>query len=153
LKISTASDIAHVQIESSSPPLLPQSAAYPNIIFMLKLLLSALLLIGVVYSCTTTVEPDATIPTVSYLKDIAPIIAANCAQPGCHGAERTEKFNLLSYSELSRLVTPNKPHNSELYNVIRLYEGGVMPPQPNDPLTDFQIAQIYVWILQGASDN
>ncbi len=116
-------------------------------------LLPIALLIGLSSSCTTTVEPDASVPTVSYLKDIAPIIAANCAQPGCHGPEQTEKFNLLSYSALSSLVTPYKPHNSELYNVIRLYEGGVMPPKPNDPISDFQIVQIYVWILQGATEN
>lgn len=116
--------------------------------------LSLILLICLLDSCTTiTVEPDAPIPTLSYKKDIAPIIASNCGQSGCHGAERTEKFNLLSYSSLSGLVQPNQPHNSSLYNVIRLYDSGAMPPSPNNPLSDVQIAQIYVWILQGATDN
>lgn len=121
---------------------------------MYKPLTSTLLLIGLAFSCTTiTVEPDAPIPTVSYKNDIAPIIAANCAQSGCHGTEQTEKFNLLSYASLSRLVTPNKPHNSKLYNVIRLYDSGAMPPSTQAPLSDVQIAQIYVWILQGATEN
>ena len=122
---------------------------------MHKLFRMALLLIGSASSCTTiTVGPDAPVPTVSYQHDIAPIIAANCAQPGCHGTERTERFNLLSYEAISQLVEPNKPHNSELYEVIRLYSGEkAMPPQPNEPLTDTQITQIYIWILQGATNN
>ena len=113
-----------------------------------------LLMLGGLVSCNTiTVTPDNPVPNVSYQNDIAPIIAANCGQSGCHGAENTEKFNLLSYSKLSRLVEPNQPHKSELYNVIRLYGGGAMPPEPNLPLSDVQITQIYVWILQGATDN
>ena len=113
------------------------------------------LLVALISACTTiSVEPTADIPTVSYKNDIAPIIVSNCAQSGCHGAERTEKFNLLSYAQLARLVEPNKPHSSELYKVIRLYSGEeAMPPKPNLPLTDAQIGQIYVWILQGATDN
>ncbi|MBL7808244.1 MAG: hypothetical protein JNN28_10530, partial [Saprospiraceae bacterium] len=99
------------------------------------------------------VDPDNPVPTVGYEKDIAPIIAANCGQSGCHGTERTKKFNLLGHSSLSELVTPYKPHDSELYKVIRLYSGGVMPPKPNDPLSDEQIGMIYVWILQGATEN
>lgn len=120
---------------------------------MHKLFLATLLL-GLLSACTTLVEPTAEVPTVSYQKDIAPIIASNCGQPGCHGDSQTESFNLLSYAELSRLVEANKPHNSRLYNVIRLYTGGnAMPPPPNQPLSDTQIGQIYVWILQGATDN
>lgn len=121
---------------------------------MKKLFAFILTIAGLAYSCTTIlVEPDAPIPTVSYKNDIAPIIAANCGQSGCHGTDGTRQFSLLSYDELSRLVVPNQPHNSQLYNVIRLYEGNVMPPKPNDPLSDTQIGQIYVWILQGATNN
>ncbi len=117
-------------------------------------LLGIALLLGLANSCTTiTVDADAPVPTVAYKQDIAPIIAAKCAQFGCHGSERTEQFNLLSYSALSQLVVPNKPHSSQLYDVIRLYAGNAMPPKPNEPLSDTQITQIYVWILQGARDN
>ena len=120
---------------------------------MQKLFFLALLASGFLFACTTTVEPSAAIPTVSYSKDIAPIIAGNCGQSGCHGADQTAKFNLLSYNEISRLVTPDKPHSSDLYNIIRTYGDGAMPPAPNDPLTDEQIGMIYVWILQGATEN
>ena len=116
-------------------------------------LLAIVLLIGLTYSCTTLVQSDAAIPTVSYQKDIAPIILANCGQSNCHGSDNTRRFNLLSYSELSRLVVPNQPHNSRLYNVIRLYDDNAMPPKSYDPLSDTQIGQIYIWILQGATEN
>lgn len=112
-----------------------------------------LLSTGIFFACTTTVEPDAAIPTVSYSKDIAPIIAGNCAQSGCHGTDRPRKISLLTYQELSRLVTVNQPHSSQLYNLVRTYGDGAMPPSPNNPLTDTQIAMIYTWILQGATDN
>lgn len=122
---------------------------------MHKLLAITLLLIGSAPSCTTiAIEPDAPVPTVSYQQDVAPIIAANCAQTGCHGPENAEGPNLLSYTALSGFVVPNKPHSSRLYNVIRLYDGSsVMPPKPNQPLSDVQLGQIYVWISQGATDN
>lgn len=120
---------------------------------MPKLLLLTLLTFSLLASCTTKTELDSSVPTVSYANDIAPIIAANCGQPGCHGSKHPEKFSLIDYVELARIVTPYKPNSSELYQVIRLYEGNVMPPSPNNPLTDTQIAQIYVWILQGAPLN
>ena len=117
-------------------------------------LLSIVLLIWLSAACTTiSVEPDAAIPTVSYKNDIAPIIASNCGQPRCHGTEEPRGFSLLSYEHLSRLVTPIQPHNSQLYNVIRVYGSSAMPPAPANPLSDVQIGQIYVWILQGATDN
>ncbi len=121
---------------------------------MRKLRVIALLLPGMLSACTTImVDPTADIPTVSYRTEVAPIIAANCAQSGCHGATDSRKFNLGSYSALSGLVEPTKPHNSELYSVIREYGPSAMPPAPNKPLSDEQIGQIYVWILQGALDN
>jgi len=117
-------------------------------------LLIALLFTGLAVACTTVMEPTADIPTVSYKNDIAPIIASNCAQSGCHGAERTEQFNLLSYAELAKLTVPDKPRQSSLYEVIRLYSGEkAMPPKPAEPLSDAQIGQIYIWILQGATNN
>lgn len=107
------------------------------------------------WSCTKVVDAtDVDVPTISYQNDIAPLIAANCTQSGCHGDVQTEEFNLLSYGAVNRLVSPGKPHSSELYEVIRLYSGEkAMPPKPNQPLSDYQIGQIYVWILQGALDN
>ena len=107
------------------------------------------------FACTTNVDPTADLPVISYKNDIAPVITANCAlDSGCHGGN-SEEFLLLTYDELIRNcgVKPGEPHKSDLYRVIRLYWGNVMPPKPNAPLTDEQIASVYLWILQGAENN
>ena len=117
--------------------------------FKLLFLIPALALVR----CTQQVDPSADIPTVSYSQEISPIISSNCALSGCHDGNSHE-FALLSYSDLMHYVTPADAHGSQLYEVIRLYSGErAMPPSPNTPLTDQQIASIYVWILQGALDN
>lgn len=105
-----------------------------------------ILLFAGAFACTTKVEPDPDLPVVSYHSDIAPIINSNCTlNSECHGGQ-------LNYNDLREWVQPGDPYNSELYKIIRSYTQG-MPPKPNNPLTDEQIAQIYVWILQGATDN
>lgn len=106
-------------------------------------------------ACTTSIVPaDPDIPVVSYQTDISPIIAANCAlADGCHDGN-SDLAPLLTHSDLLRYVKPGDPYNSSLYTVIRSYTSDqAMPPKPSDPLTDKQIAQIYVWILQGATDQ
>ncbi len=107
-------------------------------------------------ACTQQVDPSADIPVLSYQTDISPIISANCAlTSGCHSGDG-ELFPMLTYDDVINRcgVQPGKPHSSKLYDVIRLYSGeSAMPPPPSAPLTDEQIATIYVWILQGAKDN
>lgn len=108
-------------------------------------------------SCITQqVDPTADLPNISYQTDISPIISANCAYSGCHDGGGNELFSLATYDELIRHsgVKAGKPHDSRLYDVIRQYTGeSAMPPSPNEPLSDEQIATIYVWILQGAKNN
>lgn len=120
------------------------------------LLFQLLVVVVALSSCAVQqVDPTADIPTLSFQTDISPIISANCALSGCHDGNGGEHAllsfdDVLSYGE----VTPNKPHNSKIYEVIRLYSGeNAMPPAPNQPLTDQQIGAIYVWILQGAHNN
>ncbi len=106
-------------------------------------------------ACTTSIVPsDPDIPVVSYQADITPILSANCnLADGCHGSGSGE-FPLVTHADVLRYVQPGDPYNSPIYDVIRRYTGEkAMPPKPSDPLTDTQIAQIYVWILQGAADN
>lgn len=113
-----------------------------------------LLFLLVLPACITKVEPDPDIPVVSFQSDIVPILSANCAlADGCHAAYGGE-FPLVTHADAVRYVQPGDPHGSELYQVIRKYSGEeAMPPKPNAPLSDQQIGQIYVWILQGATDN
>ncbi|MCC6459047.1 MAG: hypothetical protein IT260_01170 [Saprospiraceae bacterium] len=120
------------------------------------ILLPLLVVIVALSSCSVQqVDPTADIPTLSFQKDISPIVSANCALSGCHDGTGEEPA-LLSFDDVMSYgeVTPGKPHDSKLYEVIRLYSGEeAMPPAPNQPLTDQQIGAIYVWILQGAHNN
>jgi hypothetical protein len=105
--------------------------------------------------CTTKVDPTADIPVVPYSTDVSPIISANCASPSCHDGSG-HLFPLLTYDDVMNYcsVKSGDAHGSGLYQVIKSYiPGTVMPPKPNDPLTDAQIGSIYVWILQGAKNN
>lgn len=123
--------------------------------YFIRLFFFAFLFTAGFMACTVTpVDPTADLPTISYSTDISPIISANCASSGCHDGNG-ELGSLQTYDELIRYtdVQAGKPHNSNLYNIIRLYIGNVMPPKPNNHLTDEQIATIYVWILQGAKNN
>ena len=96
------------------------------------------------------------LPTVSYSKDIQPIIISNCTQSGCHGSKNQEEFELLSYNDLIKNceVTAGSPENSKLFEVITTYnKENVMPRKPYNTLTEKQIQLIYVWIGQGAKNN
>ena len=95
-------------------------------------------------------------PAVSYSKDISLIIAANCAQSGCHGSTGRQSFELLSYNDLMKNceVNAGDPENSKLYEVITTYnKEDAMPRAPYSSLPDQQIQKIYLWIGQGAKNN
>lgn len=120
-----------------------------------RLLLTVSLLTGMTACTVQQVDPTADIPIISYQSDISLIMSTQCAVSGCHDGSSGELGSLLTYDDVMRYggVEPGKPHNSRLYNTIRRYVGNVMPPAPNQPLSDEQIAAIYVWILQGAHNN
>jgi uncharacterized membrane protein len=92
-------------------------------------------------------------PSVSFFKEVQPIIAANCTKSGCHGSENTSEFQLLSYTDIIGHVSPGNGRKSSLYRVITGREFEYMPPSPADPLTEDQIRSIFMWIEQGAPNN
>lgn len=95
-------------------------------------------------------------PVVSYKKDIQPIVIANCATSGCHDSIDGEDPVLETYSDVMKIVTCGDAHSSELYQVITGKGlATVMPPASSaqGPLTDTQIKEIYLWIMQGAKNN
>lgn len=121
-----------------------------------KFPLLSILALGVFFaSCQQEVSPSGELPAISFNQKVMPIIAAGCTASGCHGAERTEEFTLLSYDDVMRHgdVKAGDARGSKIYRVITTPTGAVMPPPPNEPLSDEQTALVYLWILQGAKNN
>ncbi len=93
---------------------------------------------------------------VSFIKDIAPILDANCVS--CHG-EKKQKSGLRLDSGLATLaggdagpvVVIGHPERSKLFELISLPadDEDIMPPK-GSPLTAAQIATIQNWIAIGA---
>lgn len=98
--------------------------------------------------------PDAaSLPKISFSGRILPIIQSNCGKSGCHEGG-AEVFALRTYEEIRRRVVPKKPHQSGLYkNMIYLDANRVMPPPPDQPMSEQQLELIYTWIIQGAENN
>jgi mono/diheme cytochrome c family protein len=91
---------------------------------------------------------------VCFETEVMPIIIANCAGSGCHNAvDREEDRDYTTYEGIMRDVTPGDYRGSELYSVIARNFAGVMPPKPNNRLSDDQIRTIATWIAEGATND
>ena len=93
--------------------------------------------------------------TVCFETEVLPIFQSNCAMPGCHdnskdGGEDGDDINLTNYAGIVKEVKPGDPKDSKIYEAITSKWEEIMPPPPNNPLTEEQRSLIYVWILQGA---
>jgi hypothetical protein len=100
---------------------------------------------------------------VSYQKDVAPILAANCAtchvpgQPGyvASGLELDTYDSLMKGTKFGQVVIPGDPLTSVL---VMLIEGRAdpslkMPHGGAKPLTKDEIKTIRRWVKQGARNN
>jgi hypothetical protein len=95
--------------------------------------------------CRHTPEiPDS--PSVSFVKDVQPIVVSNCTQSRCH--DGNAKFGLKTYDEISLKTTSGNAHQSKIYTSI---VNRSMPP--SQPLSDQQAKLIYTWIMQGSKNN
>lgn len=115
---------------------------------------------------TTTNPPDTTTPpppgkpcdpdTVYFSRDILPILSTNCAYSGCHDAgTASDGVVLNNYMNVigTADVRPGDPDGSDLYEMITESDpDDRMPPPPNNPLSQSEIAQIRKWIVQGAKN-
>ncbi len=93
--------------------------------------------------------------TVSFAKDIAPVLVANCT--GCHGAMRPRNnFSLLTMEGLLRggdrgePILPGKPADSLLVKKLKGTADGARMPMGRTPLDDGTMAKIEKWIEEGA---
>ncbi len=102
--------------------------------------------------------------SVCFSRDILPIFNSNCAVPGCHsGTSPKEGVRLDSYTNIMRKgIVPGNPEASKIYTMITRTGAGKggdeenddrMPPPPRNPLTAGQIALIYRWISEGATNK
>lgn len=94
--------------------------------------------------------------SVSFTKDIAPILAKKCVT--CHGPEKAKgnyqlhNFEMLLKSGASKAaaVIPGQPAKSELFRLLVTQDADDRMPQKDDPLPKAQIALVEKWIQQGA---
>ncbi len=94
--------------------------------------------------------------TVSFAKDIAPVLAANCN--GCHVDARRVRgnFNMTNFTAMLKggdsgpPVQPGKPAESVLVKRIKGDGGGNRMPMGRAPLSDAVIAKFEKWIAEGA---
>ena len=89
-----------------------------------------------------SVEIDCGSVSVSFANDVNPIIQANCARSGCHGAgSNNGPGELLTLSQVSNA-------KSEIYSSV---SSGEMPKDSR--LSTNEKSIILCWIENGASDN
>ncbi len=119
---------------------------------LIKKFLLLILLGAMITSCShEAIIPNS--PLVSFSNDVQGIIIGNCTQSGCHPSSSDhEKFSLVTYDDVLKIVEPGNARNSKLYETITGH-GTLMPPSSQSSLTDQQIKYIYLWIEQGAKNN
>lgn len=101
-------------------------------------------------------DDPSTVPTASFSKDIAPILAQKCIV--CHGPEKTKGgYQLHTFAlalkpgeSKTKAISPGEPEQSELYRRISTDDEDDRMPQKDQPLTKTQIALIQRWIKEGA---
>ncbi|MHB1277697.1 MAG: c-type cytochrome domain-containing protein [Bacteroidia bacterium] len=101
---------------------------------------------------TVKCDPD----TVYFRNEILPLLASNCAMPGCHDAlTSADGVRLDSYLSLFRsgVVDPGNPSNSNLWEAINETDPEDRMPLNANPLTPEQKSLILLWIQQGARNN
>ncbi|HEX5152972.1 MAG TPA: hypothetical protein VFW07_16090 [Parafilimonas sp.] len=121
----------------------------------LKILLLAILLVGLVTGCYYDVikpaDPNAPPQQVSYSGDLQPIWTDNCTTSGCHDGAHDplltpeDSYNALMSGGFVNTAIPNE---STLYQVL---SGGSMPPTGKLPSSDIQM--VLDWIKNGAPNN
>jgi len=111
------------------------------------------------YKTTTLLEDNtpAVTTTVSFSKDIVPLLTANCAKSGCHGGTINPNLTAANaYNSLTGgLVNTATPSNSVVFLWLT---GKDMPSQTYMPLGGTNNpgninGLILAWITQGAKNN
>jgi hypothetical protein len=108
-------------------------------------------------ACTTVINGGngggtPTAARACFTRDILPVIVSRCATAGCHDAiSHKEGYNYTTYTNIRSSVSPGKPANSRLLNIIKFGSGeSKMPPNGKPQLSVAEIDSIGKWIGYGA---
>jgi hypothetical protein len=107
------------------------------------------------FAIAISAASQAAAEPVSFTRDVAPILVANCE--GCHGARAAKGgYRLLTFEDLlkpgdseSPPLVAGKPAESFLFSLITATDESRMPKE-GDPLTPTQMDLIKRWIEEGA---
>ena len=94
--------------------------------------------------------------TVYFVKDVLPILQANCAYSGCHNTEsKADGIDLSSYDAVmaSGDVEAGDASDSDLYTVLIESDVNERMPLGRDKLPEASINAVRIWINQGALNN
>jgi mono/diheme cytochrome c family protein len=122
----------------------------------------ALLFLAVLATAAHTAEPEKVAPagdkpTLSFDRDIRPILAEHCI--GCHGGDKPEGgFQLTSRESALKptesghhAIVPGKPGESEMIRRLTATGDERMPPAEKEPLKPAEIEKLRQWISAGAN--
>ena len=84
--------------------------------------------------------------SVSYSNDIEPLIAGKCLH--CHYTGGIAPFSLQTYDDV--LIRVN---TGQLEAAVNHYPGSPRMPQDGPKLPDCELANINIWIREGAANN
>jgi hypothetical protein len=91
--------------------------------------------------------------TVYFQNTVLPVILSGCAKSGCHDEATHQSGHVLeNYTEISKLVVPFNPQNSQLYTILFSNSSSERMP-PDNPFSIDQKSIVYWWIAQGAYNN
>ncbi len=93
---------------------------------------------------------------ICFERDILPIFISNCAKAGCHDAiSRQDGYQFTDYNSItSKDFIAGNASATELYEKITEDRTDkIMPPPPNNPLTNEQKELIRRWINEGAENS
>jgi hypothetical protein len=103
-------------------------------------------------SFASTCDPD----TVYFQNTILPLVVSSCATSGCHDrASHKDGIILADYASILKTgeIKPGDPGDSEFFETLRDDGDDLMPPPPYDALSNEEVQQIKLWIVQGAKNN
>jgi len=130
---------------------------YKKKIMMLPGIIAMILIMVSSCSKTATLLEDkspAITTTVSFSKDVAPILTANCAKSGCHNGSISPNLSSGSaYNSLTNgFVSTASPSSSLVYLWLTGKESVTMPLGGTNNPSNIN-GYILAWITQGAKNN